>query len=167
MPPEVEKNLKNSYLRTLKFFDKLEDRIRHRLSHYPLTYALIAGVAIVMFWRGVWQVTDSLPMLHYPFISLILSIITMLLTGTFVSFFIGDQILLSGLKHEKRVAEKTEKDVAQEETELAKMLGRLHFIEKDIVEIKELLEKLSTQNVQKKGVKKETLKHIDKENSPL
>ncbi len=144
MPPEVEKNLTKSYGTAIKYFDRLEDRVRHALSQRPLLYALIAGIAIVMFWRGVWLIIDILPLLHYPLISFIISVFVLLITGTFVSFFIGDEILLSGLKHEKRIAEKTEKDIAQEETELTKIFGRLHLIEKDIREITELLQKKST-----------------------
>lgn len=31
-----------------KFFDRLEDVVRHRLSRYPIIYAFIAGLAIVL-----------------------------------------------------------------------------------------------------------------------
>jgi len=33
----------------IKFFDKLEDKIRHRLSRHSIIYALIAAAAIVVF----------------------------------------------------------------------------------------------------------------------
>lgn len=144
MPPDVEKNLVKALNSTTKYFDHLEDRVRHNLSRRPLFYALIAGIAIVMFWRGAWQIIDTIPLLHYPVVSFVVSVIILLVTGTFVSVFIGDQILLSGLKHEKRVAEKTEKDIAEEETELTKIFQRLHIIESDIREIAELLQKKPT-----------------------
>lgn len=41
-----------------KFFDSLEDQIRRRLSHWPLSYALICGAGVVLFWRGVWHTAD-------------------------------------------------------------------------------------------------------------
>lgn len=55
-----------------------------------------------------------------------------MLTGLFVSFFIGDNIVISGLQHEKRVDEKTKEEIIKEE-------GELDELKKDIKEIKELL----------------------------
>ena len=43
-----------------RFFDKLEDRVRSWLSHQPILYALIGGIGIVLFWRGVWHTADYL-----------------------------------------------------------------------------------------------------------
>ena len=96
----------------LKFFDKLEDHIRVYLSHYPMVYAIIGGVAVVLFWRGVWEVADQLKISAGW--SLLASVLVMMASGLFVSFFIGDRILLSGLKHEKMVTEKTEEEIKHE-----------------------------------------------------
>ena len=92
--------------KTLKFFDKLEDKIRKHLSKFPIVYALVGAVGIVLFWRGVWLIADSIPFLSNPYISLFVSIIILLAIGLFVSFFIGDSILLSGLRGEKKLIEK-------------------------------------------------------------
>ena len=117
-----------------KFFDKLEDRVRGYLSHYPIVYAIIGGVAIVIFWRGVWEVADQLSISAWW--SLLASTIVMMITGLFVSFFIGDRIILSGVKHEKKITEKTEEEIAEEETILVNISKRLVQMEKDINEIK-------------------------------
>ena len=121
-----------------KFFDKLEDHIRGYSSHYPLVYAIIGGVAIVIFWRAVWEVADQLNL--SPWWSLLGSVIVMMATGLFVSFFIGDRILLSGIKHEKKVTEKTEEEIKQEETILINVALRLEKIEKDIAELSRKIE---------------------------
>jgi hypothetical protein len=42
----------------------------------------------------------------------------LLATGLFVSYFIGDAILLSGVKSQKKLADKTEKEVKEEEVSL-------------------------------------------------
>ena len=34
--------------------------MRGFLSHYPMIYALVGGVGIVSFWRGVWETSDLL-----------------------------------------------------------------------------------------------------------
>ena len=88
----------------IKFFDKLEDWVRGKLSHYPILYALIGGVGIVLFWRGVWHVADEMSLGSWT--SIIISLILLLMTGLFVSFFIGHYIIFSGLKQEKKIEEK-------------------------------------------------------------
>ena len=119
-----------AYKKIYYYFDKLEDRIRGRLSKSPLVYSFIGAVATVSIWRGVWGVLDSLNLSIW--VSLIGGIILAMLTGLFVSFFIGDNIVISGLQHEKRVDEKTKEEIIKEE-------GELDELKKDIKEIKELL----------------------------
>jgi len=119
-----------AYKKVHHYFDKLEDRIRGRLSKSPLIYSFIGAVATVSIWRGVWGVSDSLNLSIW--VSLIGGIILAMLTGLFVSFFIGDNIFISGLQHEKRVDEKTKEEIIKEE-------GELDELKKDIKEIKELL----------------------------
>ncbi|OHB04920.1 MAG: hypothetical protein A2920_02690 [Candidatus Zambryskibacteria bacterium RIFCSPLOWO2_01_FULL_43_17] len=65
----------------------------------------------------------------------------MLLTGTFVSFFIGGRLLLSGLMQEKRIDEKTADEIAEEESELEKVRKSITEIKNDIAEIKGLIKK--------------------------
>ena len=87
------------------FFDKLEDNIRATLSKHNILYAFIGGVAIVLFWRGVWMTADAIPFLTGP-ISILISVIVLLGTGLFVSFFIGDEIIISGIKKKKGLMKK-------------------------------------------------------------
>jgi len=108
--------------RAINFFDKFEDHVREHLSRHPVIYTIIGGVAIVLFWRGVWNTADILQdkggwwgVLFYEPVSLVITTIILLATGLFVSYFIGDTILMSGLKHEKKVTDKTEKEVEDEE----------------------------------------------------
>lgn len=121
--------------KVIKYFDRLEDRVRERLSHYVVLYAMIGGIAIVLFWRGVWYTADMFPFLTGP-VSVIISTIIMLSTGLFVSFFVGDIIILSGLKKEKKLAEKTEEEVRVEAEITTKVLAKLEKIERDLEEIK-------------------------------
>lgn len=113
------------------FFDKLEDHVRGRLSRSPLLYSFIGGVGIVLFWKGVWETAELLPSL-FGIPSLILGALIMLPTGLFVSFFIGDGIILSGIKNEKKLVEKTESEVRKETVDLRVLLERLESIEKKI-----------------------------------
>lgn len=132
----------------LHFFDKLEDKIRHALSRRPVIYAFIAGVAIVLFWRGVWHLADDYGMTSWE--SLIASVVIMLLTGTFISFFVGEQILISGLKEEKRIDQKTELDLKMEEQRLQHIFEEMRQIQKDVKDIKEHFTSVPIKRVTKK-----------------
>jgi hypothetical protein len=144
---------KSIFQNILRFFDKLEDKIRGHLSHYPILYTLIGGVAIVLFWRGVWHTADILEerggwlgWLFYEPTNLLIVTGILLATGLFVSYFIGDTILISGLKHEKKTTEKTEKEVQEEEAELGELRTTVKEIKKEVDEIKDAVEHVDDEN---------------------
>ncbi len=133
--------------KTLNFFDKLEDRIREQLSRYPIVYTFIGGIAVVLFWRGVWHTADILAQqggwigfLFYEPVNLILVIIVLLASGLFVSYFIGDTILISGLKRQKKATEKTEKEVEEEEVQIIEMRTMIREMKKEVDEVKEIVQ---------------------------
>ncbi|MDQ5962583.1 MAG: hypothetical protein QG653_390 [Patescibacteria group bacterium] len=107
------------------FFDHLEDAIRGRLSKHPFIYGFIGGSGVILFWRGVWHTADWLQantlwggVVFSDVGSMLTGIIVLLMSGLFVSVFIGDSILISGLRHEKKVTEKTEDEVAGEKADI-------------------------------------------------
>lgn len=123
----------------IDFFDKLEDKVRSHLSHYPIFYSIFGGTGVVLFWRGVWHLADYYEnnslwgsVIFSPAGSIILGMCILLLTGLFVSIFIGDSIIMSGLKKEKKINERTEDEILDEKKEL-------EHIHQDIEEIKEKL----------------------------
>ncbi len=113
----------------VQWFDRFEDRIRAKLSHYPILYALIGGVGIVLFWKGVWETAELYPHLFGP-ASILLGVIIMLATGLLVSFFIGDSIILSGIAREKKLVEKTEKEILNESATLVDVMEALEHMNK-------------------------------------
>lgn len=123
-----------SLMKITKFFDKLEDKIRRKLSQYPVIYAFIGSIGIILLWRGVWLTADQFAFMTGP-VSMAIGVIILLLIGLFVSFFVGEQIIISGLKEEKRLDEKTEREVRREEITLRE-------IKRELEEIKERLKKL-------------------------
>ena len=117
----------------IKFFDKLEDKVRGRLSHYPIIYASFGGIGIVLFWRGVWHLADDIGLGSWG--SILISLIILLMTGLFVSFFIGHYIIFSGLKQEKKIEEKEEEEIKED-------LDLQHAQMYALFEIKKRLEKI-------------------------
>ncbi len=140
----------------LHFFDKLEDHVRGYLSHYPIWYAIVGGIGVVLFWRGVWVTTDyavevfagtasvagagatmvppTLVWWDGP-LCFALGLVVLLMTGVFVSNFIGNEIIITGLRGDKKISEKTEQDVRME-------VGAIGEIRREARAIAERLERL-------------------------
>ena len=115
-----------------RYLDRLETRVRGFLSHYPIAYGLIVGIGIVLFWRGVWHSVDSLHIFYthvltkqsttdlaaMPWwdgpLSFIIGGAILLFGGAFVSSFIGNEIIISGLRGEKRLTQQTESEMRHE-----------------------------------------------------
>ena len=114
----------------VKFFDRLEDKIRGKLSHYPILYGFIGGIGIVLFWRGVWHTADDLNIGSVT--SLVIAVTILLVTGVFVSAFIGNRLIISGLIGEKKLEEKEMKDIETEETQLKNLQSTLTRLEKKL-----------------------------------
>jgi hypothetical protein len=117
------------------FFDKLEDKLRGRLSRRPIVYALIGGVGIVLFWKGVWEAAEHFPAL-YGWPSAALGLLLILPTGLFVSFFIGDNIILSGYRNQKKLADRTADEIAKEVDANQILQAQLDRVEEELLEIK-------------------------------
>ena len=137
----------NIYHKIVNFFDKLEDNVRGHLSHYPVVYTIIGGIAIVLFWRGVWHTADLLEgqggvvgFVFSPVVNMILVAIVLLMTGLFVSYFIGDTILMSGIKGEKKVADRTQKDVKDEEAKIGELRSTIKEMKKEVDQIKAVVD---------------------------
>ena len=139
-----------------KSISKLREKITIFLSHHPKLYALVVGIGIVLFWRGVWHTTDSIHgyLSFYQKnstigsffsswwdgpLSLAVGVLILYFAGAFISSFIGNELILSGLRREKRLAQKTESEVKGEKqfildikNELGDMTGKIEQLEKEI-----------------------------------
>ncbi len=121
------------------FFDKLEDRTRAKLSTTPLLYALIGGVGVVLFWRGVWHIADDISL--GSVLSIVIGTIILLSTGLFVSDFVGNTMIISGLSGEKKISKKTEDEVELESAQIERLQETLNHIEEKMEKIESELEK--------------------------
>ncbi|MFZ2049039.1 MAG: hypothetical protein WAV25_01960 [Minisyncoccia bacterium] len=123
------------FKRIYNFFDKLEDKVRSHLSRSPIIYGFVGGIGVILFWRGVWHTADQYPFMTGPVTTLIGAII-LLLSGVFVSVFVGNRLILTGLLGEKKLTEKTEDEINAEEAELKKVERTMRHIESEIDELK-------------------------------
>jgi len=133
----------------VRFFDKLEDKIRGWFSHRPIFYGIIGGIGIVLFWRGVWHMVDFFSA-YFLFIenggpetisfnnfwdgllSFSLGTLMLLSTGLFVSSFIGNEIIISGLRGEKKLSERTEAELKTETGALARLEEEVRILREEI-----------------------------------
>jgi len=122
----------------VKFFDKLEDKIRGLLSHYPIIYGFLGGIGVVLFWRGVWHISDDLNLGSIA--SIVLGSIILLMTGVFVSTFIGNKVIISGLKGERKMEEKETKEIREEAKDLEELQDTLKNVEKKISRLEQKIE---------------------------
>jgi len=107
--------------------------VRGFLSHYPMIYALVGGVGIVSFWRGVWETSDLLGIPSEA--SLVGGILILMSLGILVTEFLGNRIIISGLRGEKKLEEKTLKEIEDEEMFLSNLKNKVERIEKLLVEM--------------------------------
>jgi hypothetical protein len=121
------------------FFDQFEDKTRSWLSRRPKLYAFLAGAAIVMLWRAIWHTADILEayggvvgFLFTPPVTLVTSTLVLLGSGLFVSFFVGDAIIMSGLRKEKKFVDHAQEEMDKEEKELHHMERLLDRMETEV-----------------------------------
>ena len=130
--------MKKVYDKIFVFFDKLEDHIRGKLSRHPVAYSLIGGTALIVFWYGVDIIISSVPFFNTlagGVVLVVVSLCVLLMIGILVSFFIGDTVIISGLRHEKKVVEKTEDEIKEEDIELHAAIKKINHIEKILEDI--------------------------------
>ena len=129
----------------VRFFDKLEDHIRAWLSRRPILYGLVAGIGAVLFFRGIWMLIDATELGAWESVGI--SLIILLLTGAFVSHFVSNDVIMSGLKQEKKFAEQTENQMESE-------MATLHDIKHELRDLKNEILKLRQDKENKPQVKK-------------
>ncbi len=134
--------------RIYKFFDKFEDKNRIKLSHSPILYAFLTGAGIILFWRGIWHAADTTPFLQNSYVSIVVGGIILLGIGTFISSFIGNEIIISGNKKEKKLVDKIveaeEEDLVHEFEDDARIIRELDKLKSEISSLKNILEDIKT-----------------------
>ena len=127
--------------RILKFIDVIVNFTKEKLGRFPISYAFIVGIGVVLFWRGVWHTADSLSL--SGFVSLVLGFLILLFTGVFISEFIGNKLIISGLLGEKRIEKKEEGEIETEEVQLRNLQNTLNRVESKLGKLEDEVEKNS------------------------
>jgi hypothetical protein len=100
---------KNFLQKIYNYFSNFEFNNRSFLSRHRLLYALIGGAGVVLYWRGIWHTGDLLEnsggiwsTIFSPVGSILIGVVTLLSIGLLVQSFIGQDIIISGLKKRRK-----------------------------------------------------------------
>jgi hypothetical protein len=137
---------------------KILNKIHIFLSHHSYLYALIVGVGIVLFWRGVWHTVDTVHLYlntytgvstidasGHPWwdgpLSLIVGCLILYVSRAFISSFIGNELILSGLKIEKKMTKTVEAGVESEVSVISEIKEEVDMVTEKLEELEEKLKK--------------------------
>ncbi|MFA6177695.1 MAG: hypothetical protein WC694_02250 [Candidatus Paceibacterota bacterium] len=124
--------------RFLDFCENTENKIRVFLSRYPIIYALIGSLGVVLFWRGIWHTADDISMSSS--VSLLAGILILLATGLLVYEFIGNRLIISGLIGEEKITKKEEGEIKKEEKEIETEEAQLRNLQSTLSRLEKKLD---------------------------
>ena len=126
----------------LNTFSRLENHIRSELSKAPILYSMLGSIGVILFWRGLWHTADYLEsenwfgsVLFSGPASMLVGLIILLVSGLFVSVFIGESMVLGRLKQEQKVTTETELELEKEKIDLKSIQREIKHIEDDLHQI--------------------------------
>ena len=96
-------------------------------------YGIIGGVSIVLFWRGVWHLADELGL--GALASFLIGLVALLMTGLLTASFIGDHIIISGLRREKKVVDLEEGQIKTERDIIKEVRREVERIEREVLDL--------------------------------
>ena len=115
---------------------RLSKGAREKLSHYPIIYAILGAIGIILFWRGIWHTADFTAafflnnqgedVLNYAdlldsLVSAVIGFVLLLITGLFVTDFIGSQIVSTAVKKEEKIEKIAQETESEEKSETQKI----------------------------------------------
>ena len=111
-----------------------EEDARKYFERTPFLQAFIAGVGVIVFWRGVWEWLDSVQV--SPFMSVVIGSLLLGGVGVFLQTFIGNTIIIKNVnqeeKKEKKIFEKIEGEVEGEDITLKQLADKLDELSRKI-----------------------------------
>lgn len=119
-----------------KILLRTEERARRFFERLPFVQAFIAGAGAIIFWRGIWEILDSIGI--SPLASVIIGTLLLGGVGVFIQTFIGNTIIIRNVaqeeKTEKRFLQKVEGQVVTEEITLKQLADKLDELARKIEE---------------------------------
>lgn len=122
---------------TRSIFLNIEERARRYFERFPFTHAFLAGVGVILFWRGVWEIADIYRL--DPILSIVIGVFILGAIGLFIQTFVGNAIIIKTVKKEINLEKKEVEEVTQvekiihaEEITLAHLAHKIDQLEEKI-----------------------------------
>lgn len=122
----------------------IEESARKFFERFPFSHAFIAGVGVILFWRGVWEIADIIKL--DPIASVLLGIILLGGIGLFIQTFVGNAIIIKNVKKEEQLEKQTERKVEQVEQEISTEEVNISKLTEKIDELSKKIDLLSKTN---------------------
>jgi len=113
-----------------------EESARLYFEKTPFIQAFLAGIGVIIFWRGIWEWLDMNQV--SPVTSVVIGSLILLCVGVFVQTFIGNTIIIKNVEQEERFEKKAikqmEGEVDSEEVTLSSLSAQLDELARKIDE---------------------------------
>jgi hypothetical protein len=107
-------------------FLKIEERARTFFARLPFIHAFLAGVGIILVWRGVWETADRLGIM--PLASIAIGVVLLVAIGLYLQTLVGNTIIINEVKKDKEMTRRTEREIKVEEITMEVLAARLEMI---------------------------------------
>ncbi|KKP40530.1 MAG: hypothetical protein UR28_C0001G0040 [Candidatus Peregrinibacteria bacterium GW2011_GWF2_33_10] len=77
----------------LDFFEYKREELTNRFRTHYLLYTLFGGIGMIIFWRGIWDLTYNIPIVRTDLGAIIIGLFIMTVTGFMAS--LGDRSIIS------------------------------------------------------------------------
>jgi len=112
---------------------KIENQARNFFENFPFIHAFLAGIGVVLFWRGVWETADSMKLNSE--LSIIIGVLILGGIGLFLQTFVGNTIIIKNVEKEQKMEqsikseiEKTHQDTESEEVTLVQLAQNIEML---------------------------------------
>lgn len=113
-----------------KLLLSIEEHARNFFGRIPFIQAFLAGVGVIIFWRGIWEWLDNVEV--SPLASVVIGTLILGGVGVFLQTFIGNTIIIKSVKkeeaQEKKVLKEIEGEGAIEEITLSALSRKIDFL---------------------------------------
>lgn len=111
---------------------KIEEEARRFFERFPFAQAAIAGVGVIIFWRGIWELLDRSGVT--PFTSVILGALLLGSVGVFIQTFIGNTIIIKEVKQEEKMEKKAIENIDGDPVTLRVLSAKIDALAEKLAE---------------------------------
>ncbi len=119
---------------------QIEERSRKFFERIPFIHAFFAGVGVVLFWRGVWHIADTIELPAVT--SLIVGLLLLGGLGMFLHTMVGNAIIIKNVERDATLSTKTSNEIFEVEANLAQESLTLEALKTELTKIHDKLDSM-------------------------